>query len=189
MKLIVGLGNPGLRYKNTKHNLGFLVIDALSKKFEIKLNKKRFNAIFGRGNINNQSVILAKPLTFMNNSGQAVKALMNRFNIELDDLIIICDDFNLDLGNIRIRKRGSSGGHNGLTSVIEDLGTKDFLRLRVGIGTPPLRGDPAVYVLKKFTRNGKAVIKNMIPLSCDAINTIVSEGVEAGMNKYNRKHT
>lgn len=189
MKLIVGLGNPGLRYKNTKHNLGFQVIETLSKKFEIKLNKKKFNAIFGRGKINTQSVILAQPLTFMNNSGQAVKALMRRFNIELDDLIIICDDFNLDLGNIRIRKRSSSGGHNGLNSVIEILETKDFLRLRIGIGTLPLRQDPAVYVLKKFTKDGKAIIKKIIPLSCDAITTIISEGVEVAMNKYNRKHT
>ncbi len=197
MKLIVGLGNPGIKYKNTRHNLGFQIMDALSKEFKIKLNERKFHSVFGIGKPYTQktfrvshlsSVILVKPLTFMNNSGQAVKELIKNYHINLKDLIVICDDFNLDIGIIRIRTKGSSGGHNGLNSIIHNIGTKDFTRLRIGIGIPIYSQDPAVYVLNMFAKGeGKVIQNEVIPLVCEAVETMIFEGVESSMNKYNKK--
>lgn len=190
MKLIVGLGNPGLKYRHTRHNLGFQIIDELTGEFKVKLtNKKYCKSAFGTGKMSVQEIsfALAKPLTFMNNSGQAVKALMKHYKIDPKDLIIICDDLNLDLGKIRIRKNGSSGGHNGLNSIIEEIKTENFIRLRIGIGKPSLRQNPAVYVLNNFTKSEKYVIKEIIPLVCEVVKMMLAEGIETAMNKYNKK--
>ena len=189
MKLIVGLGNPGLKYKNTRHNLGFKIIEALAEELKIKIGKKYSWAALGTGRIDSIPVVLAKPLTFMNNSGQAVQGLMEYYKIDPQDLLVICDDLSLDAGRIRIRKGGSSGGHNGLKSIIDEIGTDDFARLRVGIGQPGLNRDPAIYVLKDVARNDKNVTKEAIPLAGEAVKSIMSDGVEAAMNIYNKKRS
>ena len=150
MKLIVGLGNPGLRYKKTKHNAGFWVIDGLAKEYDVKFNKRKFNALWGQLNLNNENIILAKPQTYMNLSGNSVRGFADYFNIDPDDILIVFDDIHLALGIIRLRQEGSAGGHNGLKSVISCLGTKQIPRLRMGVQTEHDVGNLADYVLSSF---------------------------------------
>ncbi len=189
MRLIVGLGNPGKKYKNNRHNLGFRVIDALSEDFKIKLSKKKFSSVFNQQSaiINQQSVLLAKPQTFINLSGQAIKSFVNWEKIDLKNILIICDDFNLPLGGIRIRKSGSSGGHNGLQSIIECLDSKNFPRIRLGIGPLPQSIDPADYVLNDFDKEEKLVVDKMIDISCQAVKVMIYEGIDKAMSEYNKK--
>jgi peptidyl-tRNA hydrolase, PTH1 family len=187
VKLVVGLGNPGLKYKNTRHNLGFKVVDTLAGEWDIKISKKYCQSVLGTGRIEGNSVALVKPLTFMNNSGQAVKGLLNYYKINPQDLIVVCDDFSLEVERIRIRKNGSSGGHNGLKSIIGEIGTNDFIRVRIGIGQPSLDQDPAVYVLKDFARSERNVVKETIDLAGKAVKSIIVDGIESAMNKYNKK--
>ncbi len=158
VKLIIGIGNPGEKYALTRHNVGFSVVDELARCMGIKINKLRYNSLYGKAVVrrNEQgpaiTVILAKPLTFVNNSGLAVGALVNRYKVNTRDLLVINDDFNLNLGTLRFRKKGSAGGHNGLKSIIQHLQTKEFSRIRVGIG-PCEYEDTSKFVLKKFNRS------------------------------------
>ena len=158
MKLIVGLGNPGLRYADTRHNIGFKAVKLLAKKYSIKINKKESGAKTGAGIIAGHKVILALPHRFMNLSGEPVKSFIDYYKIKHEDLLVVCDDINILLGSLRIRQQGSAGGHNGLKSIIENMGTDAFARLRIGVGVEGLEGDMTGFVLGSFTREQAKVL-------------------------------
>ncbi|MGB9911544.1 MAG: aminoacyl-tRNA hydrolase [Microgenomates group bacterium] len=189
MILIVGLGNPGEKYQNTRHNLGFMVVEAIAKKFlSLKQTnweeEKKFNSLILRVPPN---ILLVKPQTFMNSSGMAVKKMANFFKIEPENIWIIHDDIDLPLGKIKIRLGGGSGGHRGVESVIEQLGTDKFIRFRLGIGHPGRGKDSVVekYVLQEFDVNQKSEIKKMIKKTVKAVEVGLKEGIEKAMNKFN----
>ena len=191
-KMIVGLGNPGLRYEKTKHNIGFRVIDALYQKMQstndtdsssAKRVKSVCNSLVIQTEHHSSPIILAKPMTYMNNSGSAVSALINRFDIPLTDLCIIYDDVHLDIGKIRIRRKGSDGGQKGMQSIIHHLGTFEFPRLRIGIGEPI--GDITDYVLSEFSKSEEIEIEQMIERAVNAVDTILQEGILTAMNRFN----
>jgi len=186
VKLIVGLGNPGLRYKNTRHNIGFLAVDNFAKVNGTKITKRESNSLFTKSVVDEEKCLLLKPQTFMNNSGSAVKLFVNKFGIDLNDILVICDDVNLTLGIIRFRPKGSSGGHKGLRSVIEKLNTVAFNRLRIGVGYE--RKDTLKdYVLSGFNANEKKSVRDAISKTTDAIGVWISHGVETTMNRFNEK--
>lgn len=186
MYIIVGLGNPGARYVNTRHNIGFDVIDALCAKFDIKLNKSKCKSVFGEGHINGEKVVAAKPQTFMNLSGEAVSELKSRYKTENSEIIIIYDDVSLPVGKLRVRPKGSAGGHNGIKSVILNLNSDEFPRVKIGVGAPPHPDyDLADYVLGRF---GKEEIDALIPVAVRAVGAveeIIANGCESAMNKFN----
>jgi len=187
MKLIIGLGNPGKKYETTWHNLGFLAVDALAaSKPEMFLKCKqsaKFKAEVCEGSELEEKIILAKPRTFMNKSGQAVKAIMSFYKIKPLDLWVIHDDIDLPLGKIRIRKGGSAGGHHGMESIISSIGTNDFMRIRVGIGRP-IHGDITGYVLGRFTNEEKEPISQAISTATKALESAVKTGIDSAMNHF-----
>lgn len=187
MKYIIGLGNPGLEYKATKHNIGFEVIRALAKENGIKINKKFHFSVFGTGRITNQEVTLVLPQTYMNLSGNAVSELFRREVKDVKDLLVVCDDINLELGKIRLKKQGSSGGHKGLESIIHTLGSSDFSRLRIGIATEVHKGDITRYVLSPFKRSQIRNVTHVISLAKDAITVMMDKGIDIAMNKFNKQ--
>jgi PTH1 family peptidyl-tRNA hydrolase len=187
MKLIIGLGNPGLRYKNTRHNIGFLVVKEISKRFRIPLGKRRYNGLLGKGAVGEEKISLFIPETYMNLSGKAALAAVRREKVKLDELLVICDDINLKLGFIRLRKKGSSGGHNGMSSVIEYLKTDAFPRLRVGIGQDREAGDVSAFVLRPFDAREKPVLKEIIGRSAECAFAWVKDGPEKAMAKFNKR--
>lgn len=184
MKLIVGLGNPGFKYSKTRHNIGFQVVNRLASKYEYSSSQK-CEAIIGEGRIQNKKVVLAQPLTYMNESGKAVKCLVKKYNLDLNDILIIYDDLNLEVDRIRLRTSGSSGGHNGMKSIINQLSSTDFSRLRVGIGRPEYGFDIANYVLSKFTTEEKEIIDKTLDAAVKAVETFIKFGPEKTMNKFN----
>ncbi len=184
MKIIVGLGNPGILYKNTRHNIGFMVIDALAKKYRISVKKKLYRGLCGSGRIKGLETVLFKSLTYMNLSGEAVKAVYADRSDKIEDLLVVADDFNLPIGQIRLREKGSSGGHNGLSSIIELLG-KDFARLKLGIGVLPEKGDPSSFVLSRFSRKDKKDLKYTIEDAVGCVELWIKEGSKEAMNRYN----
>jgi PTH1 family peptidyl-tRNA hydrolase len=186
MKIIVGLGNPGLRYRSTRHNAGFLVLKALAKKYRMSIRKKGFQGVYGIGRILEREVMLFEPLTFMNRSGGAVKAVCSSKLEDENDLLVVGDDFNLPLGTIRLREKGSAGGHNGLQSVIESIGS-DFARLRLGIGSGSAAGDMSSYVLAPFPRAEKPVLNEMLEAAVDAIEIWLEKGTKEAMNSHNSR--
>jgi len=182
---IIGLGNPGPKYSKTRHNIGFMVIDEISEKEGFEFKEKPLFLI-SKGSLGSEDFVLVKPLTFMNRSGLAVKEVLSSFNIPHERLIIIQDDLDMDIGRIKIRKTGSSGGHKGILSIIEQIGTKDFIRVKIGIGKDPFI--PAEdYVLSKFKSEEKPIIKEAIKTVVDAIESILREGVDRAMNIYNKR--
>ena len=181
MWLVAGLGNPGDEYTDTRHNIGFVVIDALAARYSISLKQKTSNYIFGRGFIEDQKVILVKPLTFMNRSGIAVRDVLYK-NEEIDNLIIIHDDLDLEPGVVRIREKGSSGGHNGIQSIIDFLNSKDFIRLKIGIGRSE-RIYPEKYVLRPFSKKERPLIEEAVIRSVDAVVDITTKGVAKAQNQ------
>ncbi len=183
MWLIAGLGNPGKKYLRTRHNIGFLVVEEIAKRHAIDF-KERAQYRIGRGSIDGMDVLLVEPLLYMNNSGVAVKDASGRFNIPPGNLIVIHDDLDMEVGKVRIRRKGSSGGHKGVESIIQKLSSKDFPRLKIGIGR---EGDvtPEDYVLSKFRKNEIARIKDAVEKASDAVTTIIFDGVEKAMNKFN----
>jgi PTH1 family peptidyl-tRNA hydrolase len=189
MKLIVGLGNPGQEYAGNRHNIGFLCLNQIARSNHIEFDKKQSKARVGRGSIAGQQVVLAKPQTYMNLSGESVVPLMQRYLIKKDDLIVIHDDLDLPLGKIRIRKDSSAGGHNGIKSIIGCLGTQDFIRIRVGISRPQSAGDKLEtvkeYVLGDFSESDKPIIAGTIRRVEEAVESLISNGLSASMNKYN----
>jgi len=188
MVIIVGLGNPGKDYEMTRHNAGFMAIDALSEKYGIDVNEKKHKAKIGKGVIDGKKVILAKPQTFMNSSGESVRELVDYYKPDIEDeLIIVYDDITLDVGGLRVRKKGSAGGHNGMKSIIAHLGSEDFKRIRVGIGEKPARMDLADWVLGHFKKEDLDALKQSLDMAVDAVSMILSDETDEAMNKYNRK--
>lgn len=184
MKIIVGLGNPGLRYKNTRHNAGFLALKALAKKHGLSIKKRGFNGIYGIGRIIQQEVILFEPLTYMNLSGKAIEAICSSRLEEKEDLLVVSDDFNLSLGQIRLRIKGSSGGHNGLESIIGSIGP-EFSRLRIGIGRGEVEGDMTGFVLSPFPRKERPLLKETIERAVEGIEVWLDKGIKEAMNLFN----
>lgn len=188
MVIIVGLGNPKKEYNNTRHNIGFDVIDALADKAGITLNEKKHKAIIGKGVIQGIKVILAKPQTYMNLSGESVRVLIDYYKIdETDELIVIFDDVSLDVGQLRIRKKGSAGGHNGIKSIIAQLGHDTFLRIKMGVGEKPKGYDLADYVLGHFTKKEREQMEESIELATDAVGMLAVHEIESAMNQFNKK--
>jgi len=183
--LIVGLGNPGKRYEKTRHNLGFMVIDKLAQDMDLDLRAGEGEYLIATSSYKSKQVILAKPLTFMNLSGQAVADLVYKLSLPLSNLLIIIDDVNLPLGTLRLRKRGSDGGHKGLRSVIYHLNTEDFPRLRLGIGSQFLRGQIVEYVLSEFEPDEMEIVKEMVNRAKDAVLSFIDRGIDATMSEFN----
>ena len=188
MYIIVGLGNPGKEYANTRHNIGFDVIDRLAEKEGISVLEKKHKAIIGKGYIEGQKCILAKPQTFMNLSGESVRELIDYYKVdETAELIVISDDISLDVGQIRIRKKGSAGGHNGLKNIIAHLGHDGFMRIKMGVGEKPKGYDLADYVLGHFPQNERTIMNDACDRAVDAIHMIITQDADAAMNHFNRK--
>lgn len=187
---MVGLGNPGLKYEFTRHNIGFRTVDNLARDIETEFKKvKSYYSLISRGMINTHKVMLIKPQTFMNLSGRAVSKVVSYYKISFQDLLIVYDDLNLELGQVRIRKKGSAGGHKGIESIMQYLNSEDIPRLRIGIGNPLVNFnfDCVSYVLSNFNGDEKDKIKKVIQLSTKAIKTVIEDGFEKAMRKYNRK--
>ena len=187
MYCIVGLGNPEKRYENTRHNIGFDVIDALAEKYSIAVRERGFKALFGKGMIEGQRALLVKPQTYMNLSGESVREVMDYYQIDPEELIVISDDVALAVGRIRIRKRGSAGGHNGLKNIILHLGTEEFVRIRMGVGEKPKEWDLADYVLGHFPKEEREKMRESVGEAVRAVGVMVTEGADAAMNAFNGK--
>jgi PTH1 family peptidyl-tRNA hydrolase len=186
LKAIIGLGNPGRQYAKTRHNLGFLVVDKLASLLDVSFNKKECHAKTSIKSGQGQCLLLAKPLTFMNHSGQAVAALMKKYSIQPDEILIICDDLALPPGKVRIRAKGSAGGHKGLESVIEYMGTNLFPRLRIGIGPVPEDFLGADYVLSTYTSEEMKQVQEWVTLAVHACRTWLELGIDVAMSGYNQ---
>lgn len=188
MKLIVGLGNPGIEYQFTPHNMGFLAVDRIAEQCGVRVSSRLCKALTGRARIAGEEVLLAKPETWMNLSGMAVRELVEEHEADAArDLLVLLDDLDLPLGTLRIRERGSSGGHNGLESIIGALGTQDFSRLRMGIAPGHPVGDGARYVLAQFRKPQLELVDEVLDQAAQAVGVIVAEGTAAAMNRFNRK--
>lgn len=185
MFLIIGLGNPEKDYGNTRHNMGFNVINKIAQKYNIEINRTKFKALFGSGNINNEKVILLKPQTFMNLSGESVKEAIDFYKLDLENVLIIYDDIDLAPGKIRIKKNGGPGTHNGMKSIVQHLGTENFARLRVGIGKPEDNTDLVEYVIGYVSQEDKELLEDGVNLAVEAVDTIIKENIDSAMNKYN----
>ena len=185
MKMVVGLGNPGAQYENTRHNAGFLALRYLASKYRMDFSKSQCDARTASGRIMNEEVILVRPQTFMNLSGKAVKKLADKLRLSIDDIIVIHDDLDLPVGKIRIKKGGGTGGHNGLESIKETLGNASFTRLKIGIDRPMHSGQVTGYVLSRFSGEERQIIDDSLPLVSDAVGEIIRAGVAAASNKYN----
>ena len=186
MYIIVGLGNPDRKYQNTRHNIGFDVIDAIAEKNDIVLGEKKHKAVIGKGIVAGEKAVLVKPLTYMNLSGESVRSVIDFYKVdERNELIVVSDDINLDMGQIRIRKRGSDGGHNGLKNIILHLGHNEFIRVRMGVGAKPPKMDLADYVLCHYFEDEREVMNEGARTATLAIEMIIAEGADVAMNKYN----
>ena len=187
MILIAGLGNPGKEYENTRHNAGFLVLDTLAQKLGADLSERKHRALCGKAVIGGQKVILLKPQTYMNSSGESIRAAADYYKVPPEDILVVYDDISLAPGQLRIRAKGSAGGHNGIKSIIAHLGTQEFPRVKVGIGEKPPRMDLADYVLGHFSSGEKKIIEEAAKEAADAICEIVNVGIEQAMNDHNRR--
>lgn len=185
MYLIVGLGNPESDYSGTRHNMGFDVINEISKKLNIEVNKTKFKALYGTGVINNEKIVLIKPQTFMNLSGESLILWKNFYKLDNQNIIVISDDIDLEPGNIRIKRKGSAGSHNGLKSIIKVLDSEEFLRVRVGIGKPENKEDLIEYVIGYVDKDEKEILKKGVEKAANSVISIVEDGVEKTMNLYN----
>ena len=185
MYLIVGLGNPESDYSKTRHNMGFDVINKLSEKFDIKVNKSKFKALYGTGLINGEKVFFVKPQTYMNLSGEAIQEFVSFYKVENKDIIVIYDDIDTIPGKIRIKKVGGPGTHNGMKSVVSCLNTEEFVRIRVGIGMPEFKGDLINYVIGHIPEDEYNELQKGVSLASDAVDEILKNGVDIAMNKYN----
>jgi PTH1 family peptidyl-tRNA hydrolase len=183
--LVAGLGNPGIHYRHNRHNIGFMVVDALAGKLEIKVKRIKSKAMIGEGKIGEISIILVKPQTFMNLSGKAIGPLVHFFKVPLQNVIIVHDDLDIPLGTLRIRPKGGTGGQQGMRSILTTLGSQDIPRLRVGIGRPPGRMDPADYVLHDFDPGQIADLNDILDRAVKALIVFVTEGLDKAMNKFN----
>lgn len=188
MYIIAGLGNPERKYENTRHNIGFDVIDALSEKYSIEVKERGFKALYGKGIIEGQKVILVKPQTYMNLSGESLRQITDFFKTDVqEELIVISDDIALEAGTVRIRKKGSAGGHNGLKNIILNLGTEEFKRIRMGVGEKPAEWDLIDYVLGHFSKEERSLMDEGVNDAVKAIGVILTEGPDKAMNLFNKK--
>jgi PTH1 family peptidyl-tRNA hydrolase len=183
--LIVGLGNPGREYKDNRHNVGFMLIDRLSVRLNARLSRVQARALVGTVNYEGNKLIFAKPQTYMNLSGQSIQGLAHFYKVPLENMLVAHDDLDLPFGAIRIRPGGGPGGQKGVASTIERMGSKDFRRLRIGIGRPPGRMDPAAYVIQDFPKSDLTMLSEILERAADATLTFVTEGLNAAMNKFN----
>ena len=187
MYIIAGLGNPGKEYAGTRHNAGFAVIDALADKYNIDVDTAKHKGLIGKGIIDGQKVILVKPLTYMNLSGECIREVMDYYKADIDDLIVIFDDISLEPGRLRLRAKGSAGGHNGIKNIIAQLGSDKFKRIRVGVGEKPKNWDLADYVLSPFSKEERTQVDEAIRHAADALEMILQDDIDSAMNKYNKK--
>ena len=187
MRIIIGLGNPAREYQATRHNIGFDTIIRLSDEYNIPLDFKKHKAICGRGYIGGEKVVLAQPQTYMNLSGESVRELVDFYKVTNEEIIVIYDDVALDVGQLRIRAKGSAGGHNGIKSIIAHLGTQEFPRIRIGVGEKPKNWDLADYVLGRFADEEQPVIREALGRAANACKCIITDGIEEAMNRYNRR--
>ena len=188
MYIIVGLGNPTKEYDNTRHNIGFAAIDMLADKYGINVTEVKHKALLGKGLINGNKVILVKPLTYMNLSGEAVRAVIDYYKVdEEEELLVIYDDISLDVGQLRVRKKGSAGGHNGIKNIIAHLGHDTFKRIKIGVGEKPKGYDLADYVLGHFSKEDTTVLKEGMERVDGAVNLILEDNIDDAMNRYNTK--
>ena len=187
MIVIAGLGNPGKEYDDTKHNVGFWVIDQLAKEYTISVTRFKHKALIGEGIIAGKKVLLVKPQTYMNLSGESIREILKFYKIPIAQLYVIYDDTSLPLGGIRIREKGSAGGHNGIKNIIAHLGTQEFPRVRIGVGAKPDRMDLADYVLGRFPQVEQSVMEDAFKEAAEAAAAIVEDGIDAAMNRFNRK--
>jgi PTH1 family peptidyl-tRNA hydrolase len=183
--LITGLGNPGRKYQSNRHNIGFDIMDSLAETLGTSFSRMESNALVAKADHKNQRLILAKPQTYMNLSGQAVSSLQRFYKISLDNLIVVYDEVDLDFGILRLRPSGGSAGHNGMNSIITQLGTQEFPRLRIGVGRPPGRMDAAAYVLQDFSQTEEAELAFIRRQAVEALLSLVTQGIDAAMNAYN----
>lgn len=184
MYIIVGLGNPGKKYENTRHNMGFLAVDVLAEKYDIKINKIKFKSLVGEGRIAGEKVVLAKPQTYMNLSGEAVREIVDFYKIEPQQLIVIYDDIDIETGAIRIRKKGSAGTHNGMRNILYQIRTEDFPRIRVGIGSGK-HENLINYVIGGVSKEERSMLEESITKAAESAACIVEKGIEKAMNEYN----
>jgi len=184
--LIAGLGNPGRAYENTRHNAGFLAVDRLAAANDISIQKQKFNVLFNVGRIGGHRVLLAKPQAYMNRSGPPLYALASFFKIQLQAMIVVHDDIDLAFERLKIKEKGGDGGHKGLRSIIDAFGADQFIRVRMGVGRPEAGDGVVDHVLDAFTPDEKQVLDNLLERTCDAIITILTQGISEGMNRFNR---
>jgi len=187
MKVIVGLGNPGKEYEETRHNIGFKVIGKLARENNISVTKNKHKALIGDGIIATEKVMLVMPQTFMNLSGESVGAILNFYKIDVEDLIVVYDDISLNVGDLRIRQKGSAGGHNGMKNIIAHLGTDNFTRIKVGVGNKPVGRDLADYVLGKFPKGESKIVSTSIENCSECIEKLIKNGINSAMNEYNQR--
>jgi PTH1 family peptidyl-tRNA hydrolase len=187
LRLVVGLGNPGARYENTRHNAGFMIADKISRDFNISFDKTKFDCDFGRGNIENVEVLLAKPMAFMNRSGPPIQKLAHFFRIQCRETVVIHDDIDLVFGRLKIKEKGGHGGHNGIRSLMDAFGGGDFIRLRIGVGRSEVGERVTDHVLGRFSIQNTQVLGRIISGARDAVVTILCKGTKAGMNLFNGK--
>ena len=187
MKVIVGLGNPGKKYENTRHNIGFAAIDYIAEKEGININTGKHKALVGSGYIDGVKVLLVKPQTFMNLSGESLRPIMDFYNLVPEDFLVIFDDIDLDVGRIRIRRKGSAGGHNGIKSIISHLGSMEFPRIKIGVGAKPPGYDLADYVLGHFSKADQEILQERFEDVYDAVKLIVGDDITEAMNRHNKK--
>ena len=185
MYVVVGLGNPGKQYEKTRHNVGFDVIDILSKEYDINVSKIKHKALIGEGRVGNEKVLLVKPQTYMNLSGETLIDIYNYYKIDMENIIVVYDDIDLDVGKIRIRKKGSGGTHNGMRSITKCLGSNDFPRVRVGVSKPRPGQDLADFVLSRFRKEESDDIELGLEKAAKAVDTMIRENIDLAMNKYN----
>lgn len=184
MYIIVGLGNPGKKYENTRHNMGFLTIDVIAEKLGIKVDRIKFKSLVGETNFSGEKVVLVKPQTYMNLSGQAVREIMNFYKVPIENLIVIYDDIDIAVGKLRIRKKGSAGTHNGMRDIVYQLQDDGFPRIRVGIGAER-KGDLVNFVIGGFTKEERPLLEESVTKAADASLAIITDGIEKAMNAYN----
>lgn len=187
MKIVIGLGNPGRKYERTRHNIGFMTADELARQAAAQLSQEKHHALLGKAGIGTENVLIAKPQTFMNDSGRSAAAIMRDAYAPVGDLIVVHDELDLPLGTVRVKTGGGHGGHNGLRSLIDSLGSADFIRVRVGIGRPPAGMDAADYVLSPFGAEERATAFEAVVRAAEAVRTIVTEGLTKAMNALNQK--
>lgn len=187
MRLIVGLGNPGKEYLFSRHNLGFMVVDRLAGDLDIRVTRSQFSALTGDGTMSGNRIILAKPQTYMNLSGNAVSGLLRFYKLEMEDLIVVHDDLDLQFDTVRIKKGGGHGGNKGVMSIMEQLGSPDFIRVRIGIGKPPRKEMTEGHVLGRFSPEEMEKLPDVLVRAADAVEAVVKPGLAAAMNRFNQR--